>query len=151
LVFSGCLVLTCYTVSHRVLHHLLNEAESLLDHGEVKFLHEDKWRQFTRVHQALLLNVFGVQNKLRITTLGVRHWTRISRRRINIRPGYTVRLSDLMVLVRPTLSTLIQHLSTSYIRMSPCFVTAFAPQDVHVDQRQRDPGHAGQLHDAHRA
>lgn len=62
-------------------------------------LHEDTWRGFAHVHQALLFNVFSVQHRLRVSTLGVRHWTRVSKRRITIRPGCTVRLSDLMILV----------------------------------------------------
>ena len=76
----------------RVLNKLLGDAEN-------GFVMEDSWRAFSRLHQALLVNVFGVQNKLRITTLGVRFWERISRRRIQVRAGCTVRLSDLMVLV----------------------------------------------------
>lgn len=76
----------------RVLHKLVSGAVN-------GYVLEDSWREFSKLHQALLVNVFGVQNKLRITTLGVRCWERISRRKIQIRPGCTVRLSDLMVLV----------------------------------------------------
>lgn len=76
----------------RVLHKLLAEA----DFG---FVSSDTWRRFAKLHQALLTNVFGIQNKLRITTLGVRFWEKVSKRRIQIRPGCVVPLSDLMALV----------------------------------------------------
>lgn len=88
----ACHVLTTHT--HRVLAKLMKEAAANEDCITVDF-----FRSFTNVHQALLLPVFGIQNMLRISTLGVAFWDRMSRRRIELRPGVMVPLSELMVLV----------------------------------------------------
>ena len=60
----------------------------------------ESFRIFIRMHQALLFPVFGIQNKLRITTLGIPAFEKLSKRRIEIRAGCTVPLRDLMILVR---------------------------------------------------
>lgn len=63
------------------------------------FITVDYFRTFTTAHQALLQPVFGIQNMLRISTLGESFWRKMSKRRIELRPGVWVPLSELMVLV----------------------------------------------------
>lgn len=67
------------------------------DIGEVAMT---DFRPFCKTHQALMAPVFSVQNKLKIATLGESFWEQISTRHVEVRKGYTVPLSDLMVLVR---------------------------------------------------
>jgi hypothetical protein len=59
----------------------------------------DDFRPFCRTHQAFLFPVFAVQNKLKVACLGASFWDSLSQRRIQLRPGYTVPLAELMVLV----------------------------------------------------
>jgi hypothetical protein len=112
-----------------VLHKLLAEA----DFG---FVSSDAWRKFAKLHQALLTNVFGIQNKLRITTLGVSFWEKVSKRRIQIRPGCVVPLSDLMALVSQRASVSLRVVCRS---IHPVFLprvgcTALPPQGLHGHQ-----------------
>ena len=79
----------------------------------------DFFRSFTNVHQALLLPVFGIQNMLRISTLGVAFWDRMSRRRIELRPGVMVPVSELMVLVS---ALTIIYVVQSCVNMCACCV-----------------------------
>ena len=81
-----------YTIQYRELKKLTSEAE----YGKIN---TESFQRFANIHQALLFNVFGIQNKLRITTLGVTLWTKMSKRRIYLRPGCVVKLSDLIILV----------------------------------------------------
>ena len=83
---------TYFTILYRELKKLTSEAE----YGKIN---TESFRRFANIHQALLFNVFGIQNKLRITTLGVTLWTKMSKRRIYLRPGCVVKLSDLIILV----------------------------------------------------
>ena len=59
----------------------------------------DDFRPFCRTHQALLFPVFTAQDKLRTHTMGCNFWDEVSKRRIQLRTGYNVPLSELMVLV----------------------------------------------------
>lgn len=58
------------------------------------------FRPFCKTHQALMIPVFTVQDKLKKTTMGTAFWEKIASRRVEVRKGYNVPLSDLMVLVR---------------------------------------------------
>lgn len=57
------------------------------------------FRPFCQTHQALMAPVFAVQDKLKKTTMGTNFWENIASRRVEVRRGYNVPLSDLMVLV----------------------------------------------------
>lgn len=66
------------------------------DDGSVSI---EDFKKFCKTHQALLARPFAVQDKLRTYTLGEGAWEKVSERRIEVRKGMTVRLSDLMTLV----------------------------------------------------
>ncbi len=59
----------------------------------------EEFRHFCRTHHAFLFPLFAVQNKLKLACLGASFWDSLSQRRIQLRPGYTVPLAELMVLV----------------------------------------------------
>jgi len=63
----------------------------------------EDFRTFCRTHQVLLAPVFAAQQRMRTTAMGCSFWDNMSHRRIELRKGYNVPLSELMVLVRATL------------------------------------------------
>ena len=76
---------------------------ALGDKTEYNTILIEDFRTFCRTHQALLAPVFAAQQKMRTTAMGCSFWDNMSRRRIELRKGYNVPLSELMVLVSATL------------------------------------------------
>jgi hypothetical protein len=94
------------------------ELTSLTETGVV---HIDDFREFCRTHQVLLRQVFHMQSRMRQAVLGDKFWKQVATRRIELRKGYNVPISNLMVLVSndmyhraPLFSQ--THPSFSYIR-----------------------------------
>lgn len=90
-VFVGS-VLTRFTLWHRALTELTKASGD----GSVTI---EKFKEFCKTHQVLLARPFAVQDKLRLYTLGEGCWEKVALRRIEVRPGLTVKLCDLMTLV----------------------------------------------------
>eukprot|EP00598_Pedospumella_elongata_P003145 CAMPEP_0184970612 /NCGR_PEP_ID=MMETSP1098-20130426/3024_1 /TAXON_ID=89044 /ORGANISM="Spumella elongata, Strain CCAP 955/1" /LENGTH=308 /DNA_ID=CAMNT_0027492565 /DNA_START=121 /DNA_END=1047 /DNA_ORIENTATION=+ len=58
----------------------------------------ENFKEFTRTHQALLHQVFTVQKRMRDVTLGSSTFQAMADRRIELRKGYHITISSLMVL-----------------------------------------------------
>jgi hypothetical protein len=54
---------------------------------------------YSKTHQALLHPVFTIQERLKLATLGAQAWESISMRKIEVHPGKTLPIRELMVLV----------------------------------------------------
>jgi hypothetical protein len=59
----------------------------------------EEFKCFAKTHQAVLAPAFSVQEKLRFAAIGPTFWDSLSKRRIQLCPGYNVPLEELMVLV----------------------------------------------------
>jgi hypothetical protein len=96
----------------------MTELSSLTETGVV---HVNDFRDFCRTHQALLKQVFHMQSRMRQAVLGDKFWKQLATRRIELRKGYNVPISNLMVLVR----ALITDLSPISARRSHSSSTQF--------------------------